>query len=669
MNQQVNIKPRALIQRVTERMFSMRKKASVEKLPYTPYAGYHTSWPGFWFSKVIDRPLCEGDYIYAIAELPGPYARKLLISLTGDTEIAFNGEVIKGYPNGGMRSYPVQFREGKNLLLVRYRLSAPDFGFEIYIGTEEMPVYWPSAYLYKTRPVIPVGQVCGMEGFAYSRPYTAAERQPAMRPEEIEWIGPRVPECPKTLSFDFDDMTDEAMASALTRASGFVQLRHNAPITVCVNGQIAYRAESGTYAAQLPSETELCVVAERRESDFGFTVVSGSFSLPFYKTEHRDLCWLWLEGVSLADEAVQFKKPYRTQKGKTVFYRFGRQNTYLRLYLNTAFFGQWFYAIMVGLYGVLKMAERLEQKTYIDYFVESMCVLEDYYDYAQYDAAQFGFASFLSSSCNLHDLDGIGTIGMNTGELLRITKGAHGKRLFYELEKALSNVPRTKDGVFYRIQTFWADDFFMGIPFLARLAAIGGKTEYFDEAVRQVRGWYSYLYMEDKQIFSHIYFVEQNKPNRIPWGRGNGWVLFALSELLEYLPQTHPGYPDMLSRFQTLAKGILRYQDAGGMWHQVLDEPETYEESSGTAMFIIGLARGIKKGWLDSEITPSVWRAWNRLATVCVTKQGDVEGICIGSGCHMERSYYQELGACENDDHGVGVLLLAATEMLDLPLA
>ena len=86
-------------------------------------------------------------------------------------------------------------------------------------------------------------------------------------------------------------------------------------------------------------------------------------------------------------------------------------------------------------------------------------------------------------------------------------------------------------------------------------------------------------------------------------------------------------------------------------------------------MFIIGLARGIKKGWLDSEITPSVWRAWNRLATVCVTKQGDVEGICIGSGCHMERSYYQELGACENDDHGVGVLLLAATEMLDLPLA
>ena len=73
MNQQVNIKPRALIQRVTERMFSMRKKASVEKLPYTPYAGYHTSWPGFWFSKVIDRPLCEGDYIYAIAELPGLY--------------------------------------------------------------------------------------------------------------------------------------------------------------------------------------------------------------------------------------------------------------------------------------------------------------------------------------------------------------------------------------------------------------------------------------------------------------------------------------------------------------------------------------------------------------------------------------------------------------------
>lgn len=230
----------------------------------------------------------------------------------------------------------------------------------------------------------------------------------------------------------------------------------------------------------------------------------------------------------------------------------------------------------------------------------------------------------------------------------------------------MDNVPRTKDGIFYRVKTFWADDFFMSIPFLARLAVVGGRTDYFAEAARQVRGFYDYLYMEDKKIFSHIYFVEEKKQNRIPWGRGNGWVLFALSELLLLMPETHPDYEDIISRFQTLTDGILHFQGQKGMWHQIMDDDTTYEECSGTGMFIIAMARGVKHGWLSRNIVPNIKRAWARMASTCLSESGDLLGVCIGSGCSMEREYYQRLKTCINDDHGTGVFLLAAVEMMDL---
>lgn len=70
---------------------------------------------------------------------------------------------------------------------------------------------------------------------------------------------------------------------------------------------------------------------------------------------------------------------------------------------------------MVGQYGLLKASEF--DKKYYDYFYGSMKILADYYQYMQYDAEQFGDATFLKRSIRKDDLDSIGTIGMNLCEL------------------------------------------------------------------------------------------------------------------------------------------------------------------------------------------------------------------------------------------------------------
>ena len=132
------------------------------------------------------------------------------------------------------------------------------------------------------------------------------------------------------------------------------------------------------------------------------------------------------------------------------------------------------------------------------------------------------------------------------------------------------------------------------------------------------------------------------------------------------MPKDHKDYDFVLEKFRILADGILSFRGKNGMWHQVIDNHDTYEETSGTSMFIIAMARGVKNGWLDEKFREPVKEAALRMFDVAVDEAGNVHKICLGSGCHMDRTYYNNLGWCTNDDHGVGILIMAAAEACDL---
>ncbi|MNI92635.1 hypothetical protein D3C73_1504540 [compost metagenome] len=57
-------------------------------------------------------------------------------------------------------------------------------------------------------------------------------------------------------------------------------------------------------------------------------------------------------------------------------------------------------------------------------------------------------------------------------------------------------------------------------------------------------------------------------------------------------------------------------------------------------------------------------KGWLALLHHCVDAEGNVYGVCLGSGCAMEPSYYFDIPTYINDDHGTGIVLLAAAEMI-----
>ena len=74
-----------------------------------------------------------------------------------------------------------------------------------------------------------------------------------------------------------------------------------------------------------------------------------------------------------------------------------------------------------------------------------------------------------------------------------------------------------------------------------------------------------------------------------PWSRATGWYLMALTDILDYLPEDHPGRGDLIRILQSTSEALLKVQDPEtGLWFQVLNQGRregNYIEGLGSAMF------------------------------------------------------------------------------------
>ena len=229
-----------------------------------------------------------------------------------------------------------------------------------------------------------------------------------------------------------------------------------------------------------------------------------------------------------------------------------------------------------------------------------------------------------------------------------------------------SRQTRLADGTLCRPEpepgTVWADDLFMSVPFLLRYGALAGSNRYYDDAALQVLNMHRYLFDERKGLSFHGWFGARNKHSAVFWGRANGWILWAVSEALLYLPPSHRDYGRILDIFRTQIKGVVRYQDANGMWHQVLDRPASYEETSCSAMFVLALARGVRNGWIDSSYRRSALVGWEAI-TRKIGADGTVGGICQGTGIGENEEFYFTRKTPPHDPRGLGAVITAGIEV------
>ena len=88
-------------------------------------------------------------------------------------------------------------------------------------------------------------------------------------------------------------------------------------------------------------------------------------------------------------------------------------------------------------------------------------------------------------------------------------------------------------------------------------------------AARQFLKFSSYLFLPESGVFSHVYDLDRKCATGIPWGRGNGWVLFSLAYFLDGLTEELENYNELMKLFLTLSGSYRRLQGGNGLWHQM----------------------------------------------------------------------------------------------------
>ncbi len=229
---------------------------------------------------------------------------------------------------------------------------------------------------------------------------------------------------------------------------------------------------------------------------------------------------------------------------------------------------------------------------------------------------------------------------------------------------------RLADRTFARNQpmpnSVWLDDLYMSVPCLAQMGQLTGDRRYFDDAARQILQFYSRMFVTPKGLFMHGWIQEMSPHPAFHWARANGWAFMATAELLTVLPTDHPQRAQLLTIFKAHAAGLRRTQAPSGLWHQLLDRPDSYEETSSSAMFVFAITRAINKGWLSRPTwAPIALRGWNGLTTQ-VNAIGQVEGTCIGTGLGWDDTFYLNRPTDVNAAHGYGPIFLAGSEIIYL---
>jgi rhamnogalacturonyl hydrolase YesR len=225
---------------------------------------------------------------------------------------------------------------------------------------------------------------------------------------------------------------------------------------------------------------------------------------------------------------------------------------------------------------------------------------------------------------------------------------------------------RLEDGTFCRPEpveyTVWADDLFMSGAFSLHMAEISGDPAWYDDVALQALNFKEYLFDDEAGLYKHGWFSPTNSQSEIFWCRANGWITWAMAEALARLPHDHPDYPMILRQFKTHIENLIALQHTGGLWHQVLDHPETYLETSGSAMYVLAIARGIRKGWLPESYRKNAVLGWKGISGK-ISANGIVSGICRGTPIGHTVQFYEDRDTFKNDPRGLGAVIQAGIEI------
>ena len=257
------------------------------------------------------------------------------------------------------------------------------------------------------------------------------------------------------------------------------------------------------------------------------------------------------------------------------------------------------------------------------------------------------------------------------------------------LRNQLKNQPRTQEGGFWHKKIYpnqmWLDGLYMGEPFYAEYSKAFDEPQNFNDIADQFIWMEKHARDTKTGLLYHGWdeSKEQKWANEATgtspnfWGRALGWYVMALVDVLDTFPKDHPKRPELLDIFQRLMPAIVKYQDSKeGCWYQIMDKIDgkgNYMEASGTAMFVYGLAKGVRMRYLDKSYLQNAQKGYQGMLKnfISVDSKGtphyEKSVLVSGLGGNPYRDgsyeYYLKEPIRRDDLKGVAPFIMASVEI------
>ncbi|WP_160725047.1 glycoside hydrolase family 88/105 protein [Bacillus sp. USDA818B3_A] len=191
----------------------------------------------------------------------------------------------------------------------------------------------------------------------------------------------------------------------------------------------------------------------------------------------------------------------------------------------------------------------------------------------------------------------------------------------------------------------WIDTLFMVVLFLSKMGVKYNNQAWIEEAAYQTNLHINHLFNQEDSLFYHGYdFENDHHFSEAYWCRGNSWYTLAAPELIETLKGkiSPKAYEKMAGTFKAQVDRLVGLQSENGLWHTLLDDPDSYTEVSGSSAIAAGMLKGIRLGLLDSSLLGVCRKAVEAILTN-IAEDGTVLNVSAGTAIGKEKEDYKRI--------------------------
>ena len=209
----------------------------------------------------------------------------------------------------------------------------------------------------------------------------------------------------------------------------------------------------------------------------------------------------------------------------------------------------------------------------------------------------------------------------------------------------------------YSPQTrLWIDDMYM-ITFLQLQAYRATQDSKYLERTAKELALYLTTLQQENGLFLHT--------TKAPfyWGRGNGWVAAGMAMTLKVLPKDNEYYATIEGAYRKMMAALLQYQREDGLWGQLIDGPDSWDETSCSAMFTFAFIEGYAGGILDKRYAKAARKAW--IALCGQLEDYALKEVCVGTGGKNDRQHYLDRPRKTGNNHGQCAMMWVAGALVN----